>query len=169
MKKIISLAIVLVLIVTAIPSQSFAADCRYATTQNFLNYLDNRGITYTLKGLDSDDDEVVTIEYTGNNKSSIETRWYFDNDPVRVEVKVWYVIKYSVKDYYYVLEAVNQINSDYRYVKFFADISDNSVTAQFDMPISANNAGEMCYDVLRRMINLIDDAYLSLRKYDTGS
>lgn len=169
MKKLVSFVIVLVLFVSIVPLQSLAVNCQYSTTQSFLDYLDMKNVRYTWQGLDSDDDEKIEVTYTGDNMETIRTVWYFDNNPVRVGVRVWNIINFSVKDYYYVLEAVNNVNADYRYIKFYVDTTDNTVTAKFDMPISATNAGELCYDILQRTINIVDDVYAELSEYDMAS
>ena len=70
MKKFISLVIVLALL-SAFPLQSFAVNCQYATTQSFLDYLDQRGVCYNWLGLSSSGDEQVRVSYSGDNKDEI--------------------------------------------------------------------------------------------------
>ena len=78
------------------------------------------------------------------------------------------IITYSSQEYYYVLDAVNSLESRYRYTYLFLDPSDNTVTAQFDFPLAGNGMGEICYEVLRNLLVVIDDfAYPELRQFDT--
>ncbi len=168
MKKDVSLLVVLVLLVSVVPLQSFAANCQYSTTQSFLDYLDAKGVKYNWLGLTSADDEQVKISFSGENIESCVTNWFFLED--NVGVKVWNIITYSPQNYYYVLDAVNNLSYRYRYTNLIVDTSDNTVTAQFDMPLAGNKVGEVCYQVLRNLFTVVDDfVYPELQQYDIAS
>ena len=82
-------------------------------------------------------------------------------------MRCWYVISFDKADLDRVLTAVNQINNDYRFVKFVVDESDYSVDAKIDCPLRDDDiAGEIAYDALFYIENIVDEAYLELKEFD---
>ena len=168
MKKTI-ITLIAVILVAMLPMQALAATCQYATTQAFTDALDAQGIRYTWKGIDNDDDEQIDISYNGDYKSSIVTHWYFDKDPERIAVRVWNVITYDPDNFYYVLAAVNDANSAYRYCRTYVDTSDNTVTVAFDMPITLDSVPVSCVDMVETVVSIVDEVYNRIRQYDTAA
>ena len=165
MKKRLAAALALVLLVMLfVPAQ--AVECQYEITQAFVDYLDTQGVKYRWEGVDQDGDEHIRISFGGKNMDPIVTDWYFDNARGRVVVRSWNVIDYSISDYYYVSAALDEANGTYLFVKFYTDDTDNSVTAGYDMPVTGSQDAEQCYEILMRMINILDDVYPQLSKYD---
>lgn len=160
------LTILVTLLLLAIPVQALAVTAQYGTTQAFLNSLDEAGYHYSWLGVDSDNDEHIRLTFEGDYMSDIVTNWYFSEDPQRVGVRVWDIITYSGQNYQNVLETLNNVNSSYRYVCLYADTSDNTVTAKFDMPIRQESCGPMCVEMLERLLNIVDVGYNALKQYD---
>ena len=167
MKKAVIILIAILLVLTLVPAKSFAVTCQYPTTQAFVDSLDKEEIRYSWLGVDSDGDEHIRITYNGNNKPSIQTDWYFEKDPQRVSFYVWDIIRFRNEDYYDVLDTVNKINKDYRYLCFYINNNDNSVNANYCMPLIVNSTAALCSEVLHRFVSIVDDAYVDLQKYDT--
>lgn len=166
MKKVAAILTAIILAITIIPAKSYAVTCQYPTTQAFVDSLDEEGIRYSWLGVDSDGDEHIRITYNGNNMPSIQTDWYFEKDPQRVSFYVWDIIHFENEDYYDVLDTVNTINKDYRYLCFYIRNKDNSVNANYCMPLIVNSTAALCSDVLHRFINILDDVYVDMQKYD---
>ena len=169
MKKIVAFSTAIILALMIIPTKSYAVTCQYQTTQAFVDSLDEEEIRYSWLGVDNDGDEHIRITYKGDNMPSIQTEWYFEKDPQRVSFYIWDIIFFENEDYYDVLDTVNKINKDYRYLCLFIDSRDNSVNASYCMPLVVNSTAALCSDVLHRFINILDDVYLDLQKYDTNA
>ena len=141
----------------------------YPTTQSFLNEMDQENINYNWRGVDNNNLEKVEVSFEGDYMEDIETIWFFEQDPDRVRVRIWNIITYADSDYQAVLDVVNNLNYTYLYVNFLADTSDNTVTLKYDMPVEVNSAGELCVDMMYRLIGILDDEYPTLQKYDIYS
>ena len=158
---------VMALSVFCVPASAVTAV--YPTTQAFMNKLDQESVNYRWLGVDNNNLEKMEISFTGDYKDSIDTTWYFEQDPNRVGVRIFYYLEYSPADYSNVLDALNTVNMTYLYCNFMADTSDNTVTIKYDMPVDAATAGESCYDMLYRLIGIADDAYQTLSRYDISN
>ncbi len=146
---------------------AFAVSAEYSTTKAFLKVMDREKNKYTVEGLDDDEDEKVSVSFTGDNKKDIDVIIFFDKDLDAVSMRSWYVISFEKADLDKVLSVVNQLNSDYKFVKFVVDESDYSVDAKIDCPLRDDrNAGEIAYDALYYVVNIVDEAYLELEEFD---
>ena len=146
---------------------AFAVSAEYSTTKAFLKVMDREKNKYTVEGVDEDGDEKVSVSVKGDNKKTIEVRIFFNEDLDVVSMRCWYVISFDKADLDRVLTAVNQINNDYRFVKFVVDESDYSVDAKIDCPLRDDDiAGEIAYDALFYIENIVDEAYLELKEFD---
>lgn len=56
------------------------------------------------------------------------------------------------------LEAVNCVNGQYRFVKFFLD-SDNDVSVMLDYPVSTENVNRLTLECIIRTRNILDSAH----------
>ena len=59
---------------------------------------------------------------------------------------------------------VNDLNSRYRFVKFYYDESDCTVTVQSDVIFRADDIGELCNEIVHRTAFLSDEGYLVLQE-----
>ena len=100
--------------------------------------------------------------------TSITEIFYFSEDNEDASIRVWNFIDFAPSDYNNVLEAVNSLNAQYRWVRFYIDKSDNSVTCAIDVEYSVANTGEVTFRLMRHMMNICDYAYSELSRYDIG-
>ena len=116
----------------------------------FMNYMDHEGIKYVDR-----DDFVVKVTYTGDNLKTIPVYVFFDEDgdPI-VQFKCW-----EGKGIF----ACNEMNKEYRWVKFSLD-DDSDIVASIDAYISIESCGEECMALVRRVVNITDDAYPTFAK-----
>ena len=63
-----------------------------------------------------------------------------------------------------IYQVMSKLNDDFRWVKFSIDENDNTVTASTDAVIRMDVAGEICYELVFRMVNIVDDAYPEIMK-----
>ena len=58
-----------------------------------------------------------------------------------------------------VLKLANQLNDDFRYLKFIVDKKDSTVTLSYDFPISCPNLGETALEMFLRLFQEADNLY----------
>ena len=158
---LLALALLLSLSVPA-----FAVSAQYPTTRAFVQALDEKNLTYTCGGVDSDGDERVTVEFVGEYKDNILVNLFFGQDHDLVNLRIWNLIDINEADYEKVLDACNELHASYKLVTFFVDKTDWSVTAKLDLPIrEGENCGEICLDGLSYLVNIADSGYDTLKAF----
>ena len=127
--------------------------------QLFMNYMDRKGIKYS-----DVKDYVVRVTYTGDNLKSIPVYVFFDSDgdPL-VCLKCWDIVNFKDEKMASGIIACNELNKQYRWVKFYLD-KDNDVVAQIDAYIDAETCGEECLNLVKRVVNITDEAYPTFMK-----
>lgn len=58
---------------------------------------------------------------------------------------------------------LNEFQQEYRFLQFVLD-SDNDVNVEYDLPSCSQNVGEICREMLIRIMNIIDDIYPRLMR-----
>ena len=124
---------------------------RYA--QLFCNYMDRVGVKYT-----EQKENVIKVVYTGDNMDSIPVVVIFDKDgdPL-VSFKCWSIMSFKNKEDS-ALKICNDLNAEYRWVKFYLD-SDIEIAASMDAMIDADTCGEECLTLVKRVVSIVDDVY----------
>jgi hypothetical protein len=126
-------------------------------------YLDNQGISYRQM-----DDHTLSITYNCDNVPSVRVVVIFDKDgdPL-VALRVWSIAKVKEEKMPQALVACNDLNNKFRWVKFTVD-SDLEFSAQMDAHVDAYSCGEEVLSLVRRTVNIVDDAYPELMKVIWG-
>ena len=121
---------------------------------SFLRYLDHHGIHY-----DDMDEHTVIVPYSGDNIKNMHIHVSFDEDGEGiVQLYAWDIGSFSGDKYAKGLIICNELNTKYRWVKFYID-SDKDVCVSTDAYIDPETVGEECLKLIRRMINITDKAY----------
>lgn len=119
----------------------------------FLRHMDAKGIKYVDR-----DEFVVKITYTGDNLKNIPVYVFFDEDgDPMVQFKCWDIANFKDKEAKGIF-ACNEMNKVYRWVKFYLD-KDSDVVASIDAYITETTCGEECLSLVRRVVNITDEAY----------
>ena len=84
-----------------------------------------------------------------------------DND---VSMRIFNFVRFDEEKRGSVLFAANKLNRMFRYVKFFVDFDDNTVTVAMDFPVSCDNVGQTAIEILFRMMDISDEAYSEFMK-----
>lgn len=164
MKKILAMLLLAALLLTsAMPALAVSAE--YASTRAFLKVLDEADIIYTLVGVDDDGDELVRVANKDSNDYSYTINLYFDKDEMRCALRVWNVIEFKSSDTTNVLRACNELNARFKYLRFYVDTSDNTVTAAMDL-IFRDGAGEVTLEGLVRTAQILVDGRPTLLPYN---
>lgn len=165
-KTLLSLALALLLLLS-LGAPAFAISAQYPTTQAFMDALNKRDVKYTYVGVDSDGDEKITVEFVGEYKDSIYVNLFFGEDYDVVNMRIWNLIDFDEADYEKVLDACNELHSSYKFVTFYVDKIDWSVTARVDMPIrECDECGEICVDGLSYLVQIADSGYDTLKAFE---
>lgn len=124
----------------------------------FCEYMDNNGIRYTVQK-----ENVIKVVYNGDNLETIPVYVIFDedNDPL-VSFKCWDIANFKNKEAE-ALVVCNSLNCEWRWVKFRLD-SDKDIVASIDAIIDLNTCGKECLSLVKRVVNIVDDAYPEIAK-----
>lgn len=162
MKKVLKTIVIILILSTMIfPVSAFAE--KGAAADTFSKYLDNEGTIYTYKGKTDNGEDIFLISFGGDN-TDVTVNLFFDNDDTGAVLYVWnlYEIKPSQADE--CIKVCNDLNSRYRFVKFYYDESDCTVTVQSDVIFRADDIGELCNEIVHRTAFLSDEGYLVLQE-----
>lgn len=128
-------------------------------------YLTDNG--YQDVQLYGDDDERIALSFSGENADSVKVVIAFDDDDYEDETvafRVWNITKYNENNAARVLAACNALNAQYRFVKFYLDESDHTITGALDTVVELSNAGPICERILIHVVSVVDSAYPDLMK-----
>ncbi len=127
----------------------------------FMSYMDSEGVRYT--ELDTEKNNVVKVVYNGDNLKSIAVFVFFDadGDPL-VQLKCWDIANFKGKEEK-AIRVCNDLNATYRWVKFYVD-DDADIIADIDAVIDASSCGAECLQLVRRLVNITDEAYPEIAK-----
>lgn len=119
----------------------------------FMQHMDNEGVKYT-----DHKEHIVKVVYGGDNLKSIPIYIVFDKEgDALVQLKCWDIANLKNKVGRAMI-ACNELNNKYRWVKFYID-KDGDINGELDAIVDAASAGEECLSLVRRMVNIIDEAY----------
>lgn len=124
-------------------------------------FLDSQGYHYS----EELDGEVLRLGIAGlNNIGTMEVIVVFDENDRTVSIKSFDIcqIPESKKEQLY--RICSELNERFRWVKFYVDESDNTITVQDDAVVSADTSGEEIAELVFRMCGITADAYPELMK-----
>ncbi|MCD8117781.1 MAG: YbjN domain-containing protein [Oscillospiraceae bacterium] len=119
--------------------------------QAFADNLDSKNLTYSVSR-DDDRSTVITFPYKQRRTSII----FSGEDGIQSQFQtvIESVPEEKVMD---VIVVCNSLNTQYRFVKFVVD-SDNDLMNYSDAILTPETAGEECFEVLLRTLQIIDEA-----------
>lgn len=116
----------------------------------FVANLKSKNLTYEVRELE--EETVVSFPY--DNRKTI----FIFSGPEGEHAQMLTILERVPEEKFVdVVLACNQINSQFRYVKFVVD-SDNDVTARTDAILDTGSADEECFELLIRSLKIIGDA-----------
>lgn len=164
MKK--SLAVLLLVVISVCACVPAFADPQFSTTRDFLAVLEKENLSCHFNGLISTGEEHIAMANADENFAyDIDVYFHEDNDFVSVFVR--YIIGFSDADFPNVLRVVNELNYSYKYVRFYVDESNNTVTCAMNIILQdAGDTGNIVLEGLLRMANILKVAYPKLAVYN---
>lgn len=122
--------------------------------QAFILHLNQEGIRYTDVAANR-----VKIKYSGDNASDITVDVIFDEDgEALVALRCWSFGTIPKDRYAKALITCNQMNVKYRWIKFAVD-NDSDLALSLDAVVDIDTVGAECLQLVRRMVNIYDEAY----------
>ena len=152
MKRLIPVLLAVLLLTMCVAHA--AQETEYPATKNFIEYLESKDIKYTYEGMQNEK-EVLTISSTLDNFESLAVMCYFNKDSEEVSLRMWEIVA-AKADKASVLSVLNQLNSDYKFVKFVYDESDSTIQAELDMYIDGDHCGRSIYDAMLVIFRIVD-------------
>lgn len=165
MKKLIS-ALLAVMLCTSLLVPALAATPTYDLTKNFITVLDENNLAYTFTGTISTGEEHISMDNEDEN-FAYTLHIYCNADSDRATVFVWNIITFADEDFTNVLRTVNTLNSSYKYIRFYIDESDNTVTCAMNIILHDNDdSGDIVLEGLLRIASILKHAYPQLVQYN---
>ena len=129
---------------------------QYQTTRAFIKKLNAESLKYTYLDIESNKNEHVRVVFESKEFDSITFDIFFDEDEDGVGIRVWNLVKVkSSKNY--ALNAVNSLNYQYKYARFYLDETDDTVTCSMDAYLDEDCAGAVTYRMLMVLMDIITD------------
>ena len=131
------------------------------SAQMVASFFKNEGLKFEIDG---DKEEIIRISFNADNVESIRISLFFNEEDTNVAVRSFNICKVEDSKKPAIYEACSKLNDDYRWAKFCIDEEDNTVTAAVDAVIRMDVAGEICHELVMRMVNIVDESYPILMK-----
>lgn len=125
------------------------------------SYFQNENLKFDIDG---EDEEIIRISFNADNVESVRISLFFDKEDKNVAIRSFNICKVEDAKKPKIYQVMSKLNDDFRWVKFSIDENDNTVTASTDAVIRMDVAGEICYELVFRMVNIVDDAYPEIMK-----
>lgn len=125
--------------------------------QIYLDYMDSKGIRY----IDHDSNH-VEVRYSGDYLEHISVHVYFDkNGADNVRLACGIIANYAEGREELALDICNDLNKQYRWVKFYITDS-KDIVCEMDALIDPVFVGDECAKLVRTMVKIIDESYLRI-------
>lgn len=125
--------------------------------QAAMAYCDVMDIKYTIP---DDSTDRMVISYNGlDNMDELYVIIVFDEDNSACVFYTFNYIEFSDDKKTEMIYKCNEMNNEYRWVKFYVDESDNTVTIQGDAVIQLKTCGEEVMEIVFRIVTIGDEAY----------
>ena len=165
MKRTVAFWLVTLLILSgAVSALAVPNNVQYSATRRFLELLDEKEIDYTYTGVDSDNRDRITMKFEEND-ILISMLLFFYDDNEHCGMRVWNLIDFNASDLEEMYKVCNGLNTSYKYVTFYVDENDNSITVSEDLIFRLSSADEVCFEGLVRCVDICSQAMETLKKY----
>ena len=95
---------------------------------------------------------------------SLQIFLQFNEEDNRVHLEGLDFAKVPENKYDALYKVLNECNDRYIYVKFVLDEENGQINARCDNIIQLDTCGENCYELMVRMLKIVEDAYPSFMK-----
>ncbi|MCD7884948.1 MAG: YbjN domain-containing protein, partial [Lachnospiraceae bacterium] len=124
-------------------------------------YFESKGLKVKVTG----DNEDVLIAYFGcKNVDTLQIVLFFNEKGTNVHIMGREFCKVSEEKKPAMYKVCSELNSKFRWVKFYINETDNTVIAEDDAVIQLDSCGAECFELMLRMSSIVDEAYPILMK-----
>ena len=131
--------------------------------QSFIDKLNERELNFTHYDAEEGRAECLRISFGGDHGNTITLNFFFDEDGTSVGIRGFSIAKAPEEKLVDMYKLLNDLNCEYRWVKFYLD-SDDEVTVAGDAVIDPPTAGEELVELMYRYVNVVDEIYPRLMK-----
>lgn len=97
--------------------------------------------------------------------SSIDIFFKFEDDDAHVHLEgINFLNKIPTDKYDAMFRVLNEVNDSYKLVKFALDTEEGTISARDDAVIQLDSCGEECFELMIRMVQIVEDAYPKFMK-----
>ncbi len=109
-------------------------------------------------------DKTSLVEVTFNGKTFPTATFFFisNSEGNDVAIRAVNVVKFPQERLGKLLEACNDVNRRYRFVKFVVDAKNSAVNIEMDIPSRCEDVGEVAGELLVRAVSVLDAIYPQL-------
>lgn len=124
-------------------------------------YLDSKSMHYK----EINEGKALRIGIGGlKNKDKMDIIVFFDDDDTSVGIRSYNICKVPENKMDNIYRVCSQQNASVRWVKFFVDSDDHTVTASDDAVIQPESCGEEIFELIIRMASIVDGVYPEFMK-----
>lgn len=122
-------------------------------------FLDAKGMHYQAE------DDYIRLSFGDmDHLGGVEIIVIFDDNDRTVSIKSFNLCTVPEEKKDRIYKICSDINERFRWATFFVDEDDNTITVQDDAVIQADTSGDEIFELIMRMVNIIDEAYPTLMK-----
>lgn len=125
------------------------------------DYYDEKGVKYERLG---DLGEIMVSRFKQKNRDSIDVIVIFDEDSTSAKIRSYNIAKFGDDKKEILYRICNELNSQYRWIKFYVDENDNSITAEDDAVIQLDSCGDEILRCSSQLVKIVDDTYPVIMK-----
>ena len=104
------------------------------------------------------DEDVLRIGWNFEG-GSIDIFFQFDEADEHVHIEGFNFIRVPEEKYDSMYKVLNEMNDKYNHVKFVLDTEGGQLNARDDAVIQLDSCGEECFELMIRMVQIVQDAY----------
>ncbi|MBQ7849638.1 MAG: hypothetical protein IJ343_07960 [Clostridia bacterium] len=158
MKRVMA---VFCLLMTLCVGAAAADEAVFASTQAFLQLMQESRVWCEFTGLEGDGEHVIT-EVSTQEGYPVALDLCFAPDGRRCTLRAGELIAFAQPQQLSVLKVCNDLNSDFRYVRFHIEEDSRTVTAVMDVRFIGQEAGETVWDAMQRLLVIVEEGLPAL-------
>lgn len=108
-------------------------------------------------------DDLIRVGWNFDG-GTMEIFLQFDESNTHVHLEGMNFIKVPENKYDNLYKILNECNDTYSHVKFVLDTEDGQINARDDDVIQLDSCGEECFELMIRMLRVVEDAYPKFMK-----
>lgn len=124
-------------------------------------YFDSKGFKYQIE----EDRDVMRISFGKlDNKDGLKILVFFDEDNRTVAIRSFDYVSFPESKIGNMYALCSKMNKNFRWVKFYVDEEDNTITISDDAVVMLDSVGDELYELVMRMTSIADTAYPEFMK-----